>query len=470
MKRFIPYLIMLGFIGLIIGCTSSSQSGGEPVVDNDVFELINDESYLYENEIVTDGTELFFEEESDAQGGEFTVLAQAKFFRMFKVAKVKAPEHEGETLQATDVAIAGNKETSYAYVSYVMAGLPRHGGIDVLELKKGYFPKIKSRLFTKKDDVNSVAYETGGNRLYMGLNVDPDEYGVSTGAYFRTADLDADFKVKVSGENIVSAELDLNSFAANDAAVFQNFALVPVGAFGGGVEVIKVTSAGGDNPPLLERKIFISDIEDTRAVAVTPDIDGVDFIVYRGPDIDNDPKIVKYSYDESAFTKEGEIPITPKPVYTETKSALEVHGNVAFLAASDGGAIAVNLENNKIIFTICNPTGDLDADLVTANAVTAGTPQGSTQSLLFIANGEYGVRAYELGFDIENSDNVAQDLADFDPQTAYKGYINLGSGNSSNSLLFRNGYLFVGTGLGGVNVISIMDKSINPVKWAKPSL
>ncbi|GEM_PF-2709499 len=464
MKRLLLILIAGLSLGLAVGCaTSDSETSA---VDNDDFELINDESYLYENEVVTDGTDLSFDDAVEAEA--FSPLARSATFRMYRVASIKAPKHEGETLQAADVAIAGDSETSYAYVSYVMAGQERHGGIDVMELKRSFFPKLTSRLLTKKDDVNSIAYDADSLRLYMGLNVDPDEYGVERGAYFRTADLDADYKVMVSGDTILTSEMDLNSYAANDAAILSDgIVLVPVGAAGGGVEVIRVTPGGSGEAPTLERDTFISGIPDTRAVAATPSLSGVDFVVYRGPDVDGDAKIIKYSYDGSSFSSEGEIPITGVS-YVETKAALEVHGNTAFLAASDGGVMGIDLENDEILFTISNPSGSLDADLVTANDVTVGMPNGGSSSLLFVANGEHGVRAYDLGFNVEESTDVGAALADFDDSSAYKGYISFGSGNSCNALLFRNGYLFAGAGLGGVDVIYFLDRSQASISYASP--
>ena len=55
--------------------------------------------------------------------------------------------------------------------------------------------------------------------------------------------------------------------------------------------------------------------------------------------------------------------------------------------------------------------------------------------LLFIANGEYGVLVYELGFKIEDSTDVASDLAGFDYSSSYQGYIDLGKNNSAKNYM-----------------------------------
>jgi hypothetical protein len=464
MKKFAAPILFasLGIVLWAAGC--SSLTPPDPLVDNDYFQLFDDEYYFYMTEVEPDGSEFELEESTTAQGGEYQILANSSDYRFIKVARVKAPKHEGETLQATDVALAGDETTTVAYVSYVMAGLPRHGGIDVIEMKAGVFPKITSRLFTKKDDVNSVAYDETGNRIDMGLNVDPDEYGIDKGAYFRTAELDINYKFKTAGGNIISAGFDLESYAANDAVVLGSDVLFPVGSAGGGVDIIGVTAGGASSPPTLSRTAFInspSDMDDTRAIALTPDVSGIDFITYCGPD-GNTPKIVKYDYDGSS-TVEVSSPISISgPSSVETKSTLKVYGNVAFIAASDGGVIAVDIATDTVLFTIPNATrGNLTSDLVTANDVAVGTPEQSEKSLLFIANGEYGVRVYQLGFKLEGSTDVASDLAGFDYATAYQGYIGTEAHSSANSLMFRNGCLYIGTGLGGVRIIYVLDKSIS---------
>jgi hypothetical protein len=464
MKRYVAIaaLIILGALFCAAGC--SSLSPPDPLVDNDDFQLFDDEYYFYVTDVEPDGTEFELEESTTALSGEYQILANNSDYKFVKVARVKAPTNDGETLQATDVALAGDDTTTVAYVSYVMAGQDRHGGIDVIEMKSGVFPKITSRLYTKKDDVNSVAYDETGNRIDMGLNVDPDEYGIDKGAYFKTAELDSNYKFKTSGGNIISAGFDLESYAANDAVVLSSDVIFPVGSAEGGVDVISVTSGGESSPPTLARTIFInapSDTDDTRAIALTPDVSGIDFITYCGPD-GNSPKIIKYDYNGASTVEVGSPISISGPSYIETKSALKVYDNVALIAASDGGAIAVNIESDTTLFTIPNATrGGLTSDLVTANDVVVGTPTGSSNSLLFIANGEYGVRVYKLGFKLEDSSDVASDLTGFNYATAYQGYISTGGNNSANSLMFRNGFLYIGTGLGGVRIIYVMDKSVS---------
>jgi len=124
------------------------------------------------------------------------------------------------------------------------------------------------------------------------------------------------------------------------------------------------------------------------------------------------------------------------------------------------------------LFIIANPDPDdygLASDKVTANAVTVGKLEGSSDtSVIFIANGEYGVRAFELDFDIDNGD-VASQLNGYNPNDNYLGNVHLGDGNSANSVLYRNGYLFVGTGTGGLNVLYVVDLDFGVPHWAKPS-
>lgn len=453
-------------------------------VDNDNFALINNEAWLYNSEVETSGEEL--DTSGSKAWGSFDISFNKSIFIMYKVAHIKSPTVDGNTLQATDVAIAGDGNLSYAYVTYAMAGDDFYGCTDILQLKKGYFPKIKSRLITKTEDINSVTYDSISNKLFLGLHVDPDAYGLDTssgyhGAYLRSIELTSSKKVKVSDDNIVTQGVELQSYAANDAAILNDQVLVPVGAIGGGVE-------RRDTDDISVNDGFISGINDTRAVATyDSDNDGSPdgFLVYQGPDqgwddtngeyIHSDPKLIKYDTNGNelaAFTFPSSI------TQDESKSTIEVHGNVAFVAASDGGVYAIDIDNmgspEAELFNIPNPDPSLfglTSDKVTANAVTVSTLEGSSdKSVIFIANGEYGVRAFELDFDIDGTTDVAAALASYDPSANELGYVHLGTGNSANSVLYRNGYLFVGTGRDGLNVFYVVDISfgIKP-HWAKPS-
>jgi len=154
---------------------------------------------------------------------------------------------------------------------------------DILQLKNAYFPKIKSRLLTKKEDENSITYDSTTNKIFLGLHVDPDIYGLNTssgnhGAYLRSVELNNN-KVKVSDGNLVTQGVALQSYAANDAAVLGSNVIVPVGAIGRGVERRNTADITTDDG-------IISGIPDTRAVATyDSNSDGTSdgFLVYQGP-------------------------------------------------------------------------------------------------------------------------------------------------------------------------------------------
>ena len=464
---------------VVFGCTTS------PIYDvnDESFGLINNETWLYNSEVDTSGEELT----STKAWGDFDVSLSKSIFLMYKVAHINSPTLDGQTLQATDVAIAGDSNQSYAYVTYAMAGSSFYGGMDILKLTKGYFPKINSRLLTKKEDANSVTYDSVTNRIFLGLHVNPDIYGLDPlkgyyGAYLRSVELDSSNKVKLSDGSLVTQGVELQSYAANDAAIMDSKVLVPVGAIGGGVE-------RRDTADIITGDSFIntlkgSNLNDTRAVATYNDINGnmAGFLVYQGPD-NATPTLYKCGTDGSYIDY---LFITnPLPLTNESKSTIEVHGNVAFVAASDGGVHVINIDNMTELFNIPNPTSveykvyGLSDDLVTANDVTVSKLESATnESVIFIANGEYGVRAFELNFDIDSVSDVAAKFAsnytgDYDSTTTgsnYVGNVHLGNGDSANSLLYRNGYLFVGTGLGGLNVLYVVDKDASIPHWVKPSL
>ncbi len=472
MMKYASFLVLaLGILIAVFGCTTSSIYD----VDDENFGVINDEAWLYTTQVEPSGEELT--SKSKAWGGISLSLKEADFFIMYKVAHINSPTLDGNTLQATDVAIVGDGDLSYAYVTYAMAGDSFYGGTDILQLRRGYFPKLKSRLLTKKEDVNSVTYDSSTNKLFLGLHVDPDVYGLTGdyhGAYLRSVELNTDKKIKVNAGSLVTKGVPLHSYAANDAAIMDDEVLVPVGAVGGGVEIRSTGDITDENVAK-----FINNLNDTRAVATYYDSNGdvAGFLVYQGPDHAT-PTL--YKCDTSGNYIDS-LPIeNPVPEFTESKSTIEVHGNVAFVAASDGGVYAIDIDDNmnmKILFNIANPDPDLYGltdDKVTANDVTVGKLKGSDKSVIFIANGEYGVRAFKLDFDIDNVNDVASALSEYEPSSHYLGNVHLGTGNSANSVLYRNGYLFVGTGLGGLNVLYVVDFHFPSLHgkphWSTPSL
>ena len=471
MMKYASFLVLaLGILIAVFGCTTSSIYD----VDDENFGVINDEAWLYTTQVEPSGEELT--SKSKAWGGINLSLKETDFFIMYKVAHINSPTLDGNTLQATDVAIVEDGDLSYAYVTYAMAGDSFYGGTDILQLKRGYFPKLKSRLLTKKEDVNSVTYDSSTNKLFLGLHVNPGAYDLTGdyhGAYLRSVELNTDKKIKVNAGSLVTKGVPLHSWAANDAAIMDDEVLVPVGADGGGVEIRSTGDITDENVAN-----FINNLNDTRAVATYYDSNGnvAGFLVYQGPD-DATPTLYKCDTDGNYIDS---LPIeNPVPETTESKSTIEVHGNVAFVAASDGGVYAIDIDDNmKILFNIANPDPGLYGltdDKVTANDVTVGKLKGSdNESVIFIANGEYGVRAFKLDFDIDSVNDVASALSGYEPSSHYLGNVHLGTGNSANSVLYRNGYLFVGTGLGGLNVLYVVDFNFPSLHgkphWSTPSL
>ena len=281
--------------------------------------------------------------------------------------------------------------------------------------------------------------------------------------------------MKVKANDLVTQGVPLQSWAANDAAIMNNEVLVPVGASEGGVEIRSTDDI--NNGANFINTLNNNNLDDTRAVATYYDSNGdvAGFLVYQGPDHAT-PTLYKCDTDGKYIAS---LPIkNPVPETAESKSTIEVHGNVAFVAASDGGVYAIDIDDNmKILFNIANPDPGLYGltdDKVTANDVTVGKLKGSDKSVIFIANGEYGVRAFKLDFDIDSVNDVASALSGYEPSSHYLGNVHLGTGNSANSVLYRNGYLFVGTGLGGLNVLYVVDFNFPSLHgkphWSTPSL
>ncbi|NNF12705.1 MAG: hypothetical protein HKN72_05760 [Gemmatimonadetes bacterium] len=130
----------------------------------------------------------------------------------------------------------------------------------------------------------------------------------------------------------------------------------------------------------------------------------------------------------------------------ESKSTVEIHGGKAFVAAGPEGVQIVCLDNGQIVGSVPRPdpaSVGLDPSVVVTNSVTV------QDDLMFISNGEAGVYAAAAEDSFETS-------ACDDPQdVTVLGSLQFGLLQSVNHVVYRNEYLYVAAGLGGIKIVEV---------------
>lgn len=250
------------------------------------------------------------------------------------VAEVDAPVIDGQTVQATHVAIEGN----LALVSYNMRGPQNLGALDIIDITNPASPYIvKSIEFTK--DINTVGWY---NDMIVLAGQD------SNGAFFGFIDpADDDNNLEVFGLPSHSAV----GMTVNDDLIYV------VSAKNGGLTIIDAEGS----------QEFIP-YTDARSVAVSDDV----FVLTK----------------ENIFVLEGDaIPIDPGYIQNASKAELEVSPDYLFAALNRGGAHIYDAESLSLVQAIPRPaTPDgSDPENYVTNSVSFNEP------LLLLANGGAGI-------------------------------------------------------------------------------
>jgi hypothetical protein len=130
----------------------------------------------------------------------------------------------------------------------------------------------------------------------------------------------------------------------------------------------------------------------------------------------------------------------------ESKSTVDIGGGKAFVAAGPEGVQVICLDDGQIVGSVPRPDPaalGLDPSVVVTNAVAVD------DDLMFISNGEAGV------YVAAGAQNCA-DTACTEPQEfVVLGRLRFDDLQSVNHVAFRNKYLFVAAGLGGVKVVRV---------------
>ena len=336
------------------------------------------------------------------------------------IAEVDAPVVDGVTLQATAVS----RRTSTAFlVSYNVRGDTFAGGVDYLINWFGRFPRILSSAAFVDSDVSAVALD--GSSIYSAQATNTP--GFTTSAALERLSLGF-FGISLSNERA-----DLSSFAATSVTTI-------------GSEVYVTTGDDGH--------VYALDASDLGTIVGQYQLDDARWVEH---DADNGRVVVVQGtpgrisvFQEGAFPG-GSMQLLntfpfPGANVPESKSAIDIAGDKAFIAAGPEGVQIMCLDDGQIVGNVPRPDPaslGLDPSVVVTNAVTVD------DDLMFISNGEAGVY-------VAAGDDAWGDTACDAPQTiTVFGQLQFDALESVNHVDYRSGVLFVAAGLGGVKLVAV---------------
>lgn len=407
-RRVYPILLIAALIHF--GCSEdviapTSEPGNQ---SNERITITNDEAvlagrvHLLDEDVPIDTT--------GAGGLAKRGLAQA--FKLKLVAEVLPPAVDGQILQATSIAMKGDK----AIVSYNMRGEQYLGGIDVFDIENKRNPKLKSEALFRNADINAVSFDVG----YVHAAEATDDTSFEYPAVLEI--------IKLEGSKLVldgNRRVGLTSYAGTSVSVSGSTIYATSGDNGG------VSAFDGSS---LIMTTWVS-LHDARWV----DVKEGKVVVVQGT-----PGLLSV-FSEGSLSVLGTFSFMGADI-PESKSTVEVVEGKAFIAAGSAGVQVLSVNTGTVVGTVPRPDPSrlgLDPSVVVTNAVTVD------EDLLFISNGEAGVY-------------VAQGRSEFDetgseePQEiTLLGKLQFNNLQSVNHVYYRGRFLIVASGLGGLKVVKV---------------
>ncbi len=127
---------------------------------------------------------------------------------------------------------------------------------------------------------------------------------------------------------------------------------------------------------------------------------------------------------------------------------MEVVGGKAFIAAGTGGVQILSVTTGAVVGTVPLPDAaalGLDPSVVVTNAVAVD------DDLLFISNGEAGV------YVAQGSQPFDQTGSEQQQQITLLGQLQFDNLQSVNHVAFKNNYLIIASGLGGLKTVEVQN-------------
>jgi hypothetical protein len=336
-------------------------------------------------------------------------------------AEVLPPTVSGQVVQATSVWATQNDE---AVVSYNMRGSLALGALDYFNKLDNGRPRLRSSVSFNDSDV-SATFTDG------------------SWAYSAVATQDVSFPFPAVLERI---RITGNKFQLDENLRVPLTSFVGTSAMSTGSEIYATSGDGGD--------VFAFDAVDLSLLGQYA-LDDARWVAWD----QNNARVVVLQGTPGRLSvfAEGEFPggsMTllntfpfPGADVPESKSAVEVVGGKAFIAAGPDGVQVVCLDNGQIVGSVPRPDPaslGLDPSVVVTNAVTV------QDDLMFISNGEAGVYAAAGAESFETSS------CDAPQQITVLGQLQFDALQSVNHVVYVNDRLYIAAGLGGIKVVDVV--------------
>ena len=386
------------------GGTPNGGSSDRISIVNDSVAL-NDRVRYPEEEVPVDASD-------GATGHDALRAPPSKGLALTLVAEVEPPSVGGRTLQATSVMIRGN----FAIVGYGMAGPDYLGGVDVFNLTNRRRPRLSSSATFSDSDVFDVSYQDGQVHLAQSTNAETFEFPSAVEV------------LGLSGHTLLlnqSLRMGTGSFVTTNVASSLGILYATSGNTGG----LRAFD------PLLGTELGSVDLDEARAVTVA----GGKVVVAQGM-----PGRLAV-FDEATLAPVATWPFDGATV-PESKTSVEVVAGKAFIGAGPAGVQVLSVETGAVLGSVAIPDAGslgLDPAVVVTNSVSVDG------DLVFISNGEAGV------YVAQGAGSFAVSGSEDPVELEVLGRLDTGADQSANAIAFKNDYLLVAAGLGGLKIIEI---------------
>ncbi|MBK9578033.1 MAG: hypothetical protein IPO40_13240 [Fibrobacteres bacterium] len=342
----------------------------------------------------------------------------------------------GYLVQACDIAVEGSR----AFVAYNDSGDPFNGAIAVIQLQGNGNAAVEKVVSFSGMDVNVVFADTRSGRVYFGGQADPDRFGFRAFAgWFKNTQL--------SSESVAGTIVALPSYAATSIQRFDSEIRIATGAADG-----KLVRLSEDLAIL-----GTTDQADLRSLWATTTHRSTSLFASLTGGADGGTGAVRVE-------TQGASSLFPLPSFRAPYARAAViafrgtqrwdDDEDAFVGAalSDQGLRLWRIKDGALdtLWSLANPSTN---PMHTTNSLSQSFDVARSESILFVANGEYGLRVIVAG-SARNSNGTRDRSKPFArvagvlPAPQIEGQPRA----SFNQVVFKDPYLLAATGRSGVQI------------------
>lgn len=341
----------------------------------------------------------------------------------------------GHVVQACDLSVEGSR----AYVAYNDSGDPFNGAIAVVQLQGNGNAAVEKVVTFSGMDVNAVYADARSGRVYFGGQADPDRFGFRAFAgWFKNTQL--------SAEAVAASIVALPSYATTSIQRFGDEIRIATGA------------ADGKLVRLSEELAIIGtlDAPDLRSLSAVNTHGNRDVFLSLTGGADGGTGGIRL---ESNSTTSLPLPDFRAPYARAAVIAFrgaqhwdDDEDAFAGAALSDQGLKLWRMKDGSLdsLWSLANPSSN---PMHTTNSLSQSSNASRSENLLFVANGEYGLRVVVVG-----GTQISKDKRDKSaPFARVAGVFPVpqivGQPRASfNQVIFRDPYVLAATGRSGVQV------------------